>query len=480
MNIYFLSFLPTLLLGTFFYSNNWHLISFDWELPLLLFSCFVLNLIWNKIWIYKSKLALAIPMGVILAQVIGIAFLGQHTLVYYIPIIILLSAVLVFIIFLDNDFRITKIFLTALIAVNIINIFTKVYFGNEQNNNVLNIYENMEVTYKLKKKYNVYYLVADTYPSQKSAQIDNIDISNILEWLKKRKFSINDNAYSNYPSTTTSMTATFNMSLHEDFGSNYVKGSGSIIKKGKNLVVKTFLANGYNINIRGISFNNIETADTNIYNIKTDLEYFIRYVRPLAIAQAMYENYFYKKKAQIEHFYSRVSKNKLWDMPKFTYLHSNQAHSHSFGCITNSDNFYNSIGFKQQLDCVDVDIKKVVTYIEEKDPNAIIILQSDHGSRASYRFSNENYNDRITKMFGILFAVKWPKECSYLGDEVYSPVNLFPRVFSCLSGEKPNYGGMDPDDSFGMSGLIFHKSSRGEDKIRVIKDNKIIAPEPVQ
>ena len=475
MNLLYLSSLPILLLALFFYENNWHSVNFGIDLPIIFALFFVLTVAWGKFFINRSQIMFRMPFSGVLAIILGVTFLdtlpGSEYLKYLLLLVFLISAVLYF----DKELKITQVLCTIIIIGQILHIGAKQYAGNSIENEVLKKYEQYEVGHTFKNKYNIYYLVPDTYPSQQSTDIDGIDNSHMLDYLIKNGFSVDNHAYSNYPQTGSSMSATFNMQLLSN--ENHIRISQLrpyIVDMGTNLVTKTFIENGYNVNIKG---HYIQDIDYQLINNKSDLVAFLRYIRLERLLDAihMVQSHLAPQEKSKKYFYPKLSKINF-ETPLFVYLHSKKLHSYVFDCIDSSENFDNLEGFKQQINCVNNDLKQSIEYIRKNDPNGIIIIQADHGSNYSYRFTNENYNERITKFFGILFAIKWPDECKYLESEEISPVNLFPYVFACLSNTKPNYETMEPNNSFGMKSFIFHKAERYKEEIQVIKDNKIIAP----
>ena len=89
----------------------------------------------------------------------------------------------------------------------------------------------------------------------------------------------------------------------------------------------------------------------------------------------------------------------------------------------------------------------MVSALVRQDPEAIIIIQSDHGPHVGLGRKGGGSGD-VTKWipttpeearnkFGILSAIRLPEPCrSYLDDE-RSAVNTFAVVFACLDGSEP-------------------------------------------
>ncbi len=96
--------------------------------------------------------------------------------------------------------------------------------------------------------------------------------------------------------------------------------------------------------------------------------------------------------------------------------------------------------YLQQLKCVNLDIKKLVNNIIEKDKSdPIIVIQSDHGpaiQNQMYKEYSKWTRDDFEERYFILNSLLLPEECR---NQLYlklSPINNFRIVISCLAGAK--------------------------------------------
>ena len=99
------------------------------------------------------------------------------------------------------------------------------------------------------------------------------------------------------------------------------------------------------------------------------------------------------------------------------------------------------IPLKEQLMCAERQLDKFVNSILERDPTAIIVIQSDHGSSHSLALNKEQMeysNEDIRLGRGIFSAFYMPKKCISNLRPGLSPVNTFRLVFSCLDGRVPD------------------------------------------
>ena len=99
----------------------------------------------------------------------------------------------------------------------------------------------------------------------------------------------------------------------------------------------------------------------------------------------------------------------------------------------------------------------------ERDPEAIILLHSDHGSAFGIDWSIPNdkwTRDAFDERFAILMATRLPAECSGLAYPTMSPVNLFRVVFACLEGKPAE---KLPDESYITA---YEKNDRNEPALK--------------
>ncbi|MGB1361134.1 MAG: hypothetical protein ACPG8V_03355 [Alphaproteobacteria bacterium] len=359
-------------------------------------------------------------------------------------------------------------FILVMTAVNVFNIGIKEYNNSYKKDALLKEYNSIDVKYDFKNKPNVYYLVADSYSSPYTIKnMYNINNSKMDIWLKKQGFYMQNNTHSNYQWTFYSMWFAFTMNYPKYLDTVkipvqlwYNIDGDFITRSGHNEVVKTFIENGYDVYIE--STDKIQKNKNGVLHNKVNIMYeFLNFLN--------FEKFFNIKNDESKLYFSEnIKKIKINNNPKFIYLHSKQAHDGSKGCIKKDISDIDTIdGYKLQLECVNEDIKKTIQFIKKKDPSAFIILQSDHGRRSLGDFKE----DRIKQYHSIMLGVNWEKECAYLGRENYTPVNLFPRVFSCLSGQKPNYSLMANDDGF-EADIIDGKYKL----LKTIENNKAITP----
>jgi hypothetical protein len=95
--------------------------------------------------------------------------------------------------------------------------------------------------------------------------------------------------------------------------------------------------------------------------------------------------------------------------------------------------------FIEQLKCVNTQAEDLLRRIDQSDPNAIVILQSDHGTAFNGQFGKKmsDWTDAdLRERFGVLNAMRLPASCSRSIVADLTLVDTFPLVLSCLTGDE--------------------------------------------
>jgi hypothetical protein len=93
--------------------------------------------------------------------------------------------------------------------------------------------------------------------------------------------------------------------------------------------------------------------------------------------------------------------------------------------------------FLEQLSCVNSEAIDLVGKITRSDPEAIIVLQSDHGTafRGQFKKPFDAWNELdLKERFGALNTIRMPASCSNEAQGSIDLVNTFAHVLSCISG----------------------------------------------
>lgn len=302
---------------------------------------------------------------------------------------------------------------------------------------------------------NVYYIILDSYASHRVLKkYYDWDDSDVVDALRSRGFSVNKNAYSNYPFTGLSLGATLNMRyIHGDRGFIDANSKlGYLIQhRQQNKVMERFKSEGYDVvsNIGDYRFPNNKRS---IFNRKKslfsdDFAYLVVHVSILRIIE---------KELIVDvmrqDILSILEDLKLFDIPnKPTFI---------FVCVTcphppyifNADgskpNLFESVwgrlkikkSYIEQVRFIGTQIIEIVDSLRRRDPSAVIVVQADHGNGIILGTYLELLDHKrpplefLDAQFGILSAIYSPP--GIMMPKQITPVNLFRYMFNTLFDAK--------------------------------------------
>ena len=315
----------------------------------------------------------------------------------------------------------------------------------------------------VKSKPNVYLLLFDEYPGYKSLK-DSFSFRNdsLYQFLESKDFKILK-TFSNYNMTFYSMASMLNMQyIDKPFIPlrNTMENDQQRIKEIKSaLAVQYFISMGYSFtnysifdildkpSVKGNSF--VISQATLITNkiffnkLLHDIGWnFIngRLKIPYLNYMAMHEDR--NNKLIIK----RLLENKPQPNfpPQFVYAHFTMPHPPIYydsagnylpiETFFKEDNYLNKQKFLSQLKYTNSKIKKIVTALSSNDPNAIVIVMSDHGYRG-YRITTNNE----PLHFNNICAVRLPDKNHLPMNDSMSNVNFFRYLFNCEFNQKISY-----------------------------------------
>ncbi|MEM7185192.1 MAG: hypothetical protein AAF466_00930 [Bacteroidota bacterium] len=98
-------------------------------------------------------------------------------------------------------------------------------------------------------------------------------------------------------------------------------------------------------------------------------------------------------------------------------------------------------------------LRSLLTHIEANDPEALVVLLSDHGGYVGMEFMRElrtktNDRDKVFSAFSAMLAVKWPERLPETEVEFKSGVNFFRILFSQLAQEPSYLDHLEDDGSY--------------------------------
>lgn len=93
------------------------------------------------------------------------------------------------------------------------------------------------------------------------------------------------------------------------------------------------------------------------------------------------------------------------------------------------------------IKCVNANILATANLLAARDPDAIVIFMSDHGSSALTEFTRpiDTWTDeQIQERFASFLAIHLPSDCANSPIPL-SVVNVMETVFACLEGRSPRF-----------------------------------------
>ena len=372
-------------------------------------------------------------------------------------------------------------------------LLTNFYFNHKSNSKEIskiletekNFFTNKEIDLINKNKnknLNIYYLVIDEMTSLNQYKKLGGQL-NVEEWIKnfgKYGYRYVSNTYSTFNDTNTTFGSIFNLKpiITENFNlSNdlyndltyptslskdrfILKQYPKLIKNLKKLNYEfKWIGNSkYNCQIYNRSFcleYNDKLKDKNDFSLKKFLNLYVLKTflenTPLEeIFRIYYKNKSINDNAKlsnniidddaIEKFILNVKKYNKKDQLYFYFLHDqiikepypfdSNCKKIEFKNINNEVNL-NIQGYLNIYGCALKKINKLISFLDEYDPNSIVIIQSDHGFRAPYK----DYKD--LRRYEIFSLIKINKECDDIISDQIDNVNSARLALSCATFTKP-------------------------------------------
>ena len=105
-------------------------------------------------------------------------------------------------------------------------------------------------------------------------------------------------------------------------------------------------------------------------------------------------------------------------------------------------NFVSLIAYYQSVKCALNDVTKLLDIINEQDPDAIVVIQGDHGTTftiSQNEWSNNSLlieKSELQQRFSIFNAIKVPRHCDQPKSLKLGNVETIQIVMACLKNEK--------------------------------------------
>lgn len=285
-----------------------------------------------------------------------------------------------------------------------------------------------------KKNYpNIYYMVLDGYANQHVLEkYYGFDNSEFINFLEKKKFYVADSAFSNYYSTSPSLSSTLNMDYHDGkTNQNYFEKlrTNKVLEVLKNIGYKTYrLQSGYAVT-SGLS--QIDSVIT--INAPNEFERSILKYSICRLDDLFGFIPFYRLKSQVQNLNSVVDISP--PSPKFMFIHIVAPHppyvfdengNRAFSKKNGENSWEPKANYIAQLKYFNTVTQNFINYTLKKDTNAVFILQSDHGPWISSKNGEEVFEARSMILNAMYF--RNPLNYKFLYRTI-SSVNTFRAVF---------------------------------------------------
>jgi hypothetical protein len=350
--------------------------------------------------------------------------------------LLLFSSLLYFFKKTNHDFVRMNYFLNFLIIILLVFNGVKIVLYQSKTANTLPSFGSAQVfasTFKPSAETpDVYYIILDGYASrltlEKYYHFNNSSFYNKLDVLG---FRFCDSAYSNYYSTTKSLCATLN--------ARYLTETEDALRGLRNnLVFSIFKENNYKIyHLRSgfVVTNSFTRADSAI-DIGGPNEFELSLLKHTALRLDDAFGIFAIQRLQSQ-FKKMYSMADISAQPKFCFMHFVAPHPpfvfERDGKIRSKhfsdENLWEpEAHYLEQLSYLNTQITAFLEYLFIKNPNAVVLLQSDHGPYGSAKTAEDLFESRA----GILYAYKAPDTVRIPNKT--SSINSFPYVLNAMFG----------------------------------------------
>jgi hypothetical protein len=306
----------------------------------------------------------------------------------------------------------------------------------------------------------VYYLVFDGYGGSDTLK-SIYDYSNtpLINYLEEEGFYVLPNGRTNYNQTRFSISSSLNMNYWQDilskvsiqknnqFAPLYITGHNAVFDflKAKGYLTITFTT--------GLSVSDIQTSDIYLQpSIKIN-PLLSSIINNSALSLILWQDQYHRHGQKIQNTLNYLKTGIEEKHPFLVYAHIMIPHppfiynesgnvnipKKKFDLVDNNaflyrDNRQNYInGYRNQIAFADTQIMEIIKAIREHSPDAIIIIQGDHGPGA-YFDQEDIKNANLNEKFHILNAYYFPDRDYRELTNAITPVNTFRVIFNHFWG----------------------------------------------
>ncbi len=290
---------------------------------------------------------------------------------------------------------------------------------------------------------NVYFIEPDGYVGRKSMSKAPYSYDNkMYDWFTQNGFKLYD-CNSNYPASLASNASLFAMKHHYLRSipkSPFEMENAREIIVGNNPVISIFKRNNYKtffIAEDEYFQHNFTSKYYDYYNISNS-------------EIAFYTGQDLIKKDVLVDLKKCIISEKSNKQAKFFFVERLLPHHIHFDG-TGID--HERKVYLKKIEEVNVWLQEAIAFIEQHDPNSVIIISADHGGWVGIQDLQEMFTTKDQKLLASLYnnllAIKWnSKDFAEYDSNLKSNVNIFRVLFSYLSKDKSLLKKLEKDDSY--------------------------------
>ena len=297
-----------------------------------------------------------------------------------------------------------------------------------------------------KKRPNVYYIQPDGYVniSEMGKAAYQIDNTAYWDFLRESGFTIYPNVRSNYSSTLVSNSATFTMKHHyynNGFNFSEIANARKVIISD-NPVLNAFKKNGYKTHFLAEAsylLTNFPEMGYDVCNFDyDDIQFITDGFSKEEDISIPFQKYLEEDPEQSKFFFIEI----------FKPGHVNSSETETLGAQKEFELY------KQNLRLSNERLTKIIGMIQEKDPNALVLIMADHGGYVGYEFMLEVREksldrDHVYSAFSTQLSIKWPDgEAPAIDSNFKTGINTFRILFSYLAEDNKYLNHLQEDASY--------------------------------
>ncbi len=300
----------------------------------------------------------------------------------------------------------------------------------------------------------VWWLLVDGYARNDVLEATlGFDNSLFTTALSERGFTLSDDGYASFPATAMSISSVLDLdyvaTTNADLSDGGIEASTAIRKGGR--VVDALRGHGYRYLYADDGVYDFSECDPSTADVcldaptgRLDMGNLARTVADLTPLAELRSDSRPDPVAAVE----RAQRAMSVDDPEFVFAHILSPHHPLWfdeDCSYLSTPIrtdFRADRYLHQIECLNPRLLQAVDAIILADPEAIVMVQSDHGSGFLADWEDESKtfddwsSDAISERYSILEALRFPDGCSTpQGD--HSNVSTFEYVLACIEGRKP-------------------------------------------